>query len=220
MTKLLVVLAAPGDPAPDQLAPFWRGQVRRLTSADLSRSGWRLRLCAPKQAQIVVDGTIIDAAEIDAVVTRQGWILDRELSWIADEDRLFVAAEMQAFLVAFLSTLSCPVINPPTPTCLAGPMWRPAQWRSAAARCGFKIATATVGSRFTVTVIGPHCLGPLDRYSVGAATRLSVMARAPLLVLEFVSSSEGPLFENACLSPDLGDPAVAREVCALAAGGT
>jgi hypothetical protein len=65
-----------------------------------------------------------------------------ELHHVAERDRDYVAAEMQAFLFAWLSRLSCPVLNRPTPYCLSGPAWRNEHWIHAAAHIGIPVRAA------------------------------------------------------------------------------
>jgi hypothetical protein len=53
------------------------------------------------------------------------------------DDRQYAAAEMQAFLLAWLDSLECPVLNRPSPSNLSGPGWSTSQWVQRARRLGF-----------------------------------------------------------------------------------
>ncbi len=105
--------------------------VALLSSDDLSRPGWRFSLASGgpgPDGAAVVGGHQVATADVAGVLTRLPRVTEAELPGIVPEDRTYVAAEMTAFLLAWLSSLRCPVLNRPTTTCLAGPYWWPAQW--------------------------------------------------------------------------------------------
>src|SRR5262249_15792964 len=58
---------------------------------------------------------------------------------IAEADRSYVAAEITAFLTAWLSSLTCPVVNRPRDGCLSGPNWSVERWIMTAARLGIPV---------------------------------------------------------------------------------
>jgi hypothetical protein len=154
---------------------------------------------------------------IRAVLVRQGWITEADLPWIDEADRSFAASESHAFLVAFFAALPCPVWNTPTPTCLAGPAWRPIQWRQAARRIGLATAVGgpeSDGSAVLVSVIGRRCVGAPDGVVADAARRLARSCATEMLALEFVAGSGELRLWNAHLWPDLADPAVAEATAA------
>jgi hypothetical protein len=74
-----------------------------------------------------------------------------------------VAAEMNAFLVAWLTSLTCPIFNRPTATSLCGPAWSVEHWRIQVARCGGQWARTAAGLR-RAYVVGDQCFNaPNDR---------------------------------------------------------
>ena len=65
-------------------------------------------------------------------------VAESELTQIMPTQRPYVAAEMMAFLVAWLASLPCVVLNQPTPLNLTGPSWYPEQWVREARRAGLQ----------------------------------------------------------------------------------
>jgi hypothetical protein len=215
--------------------------VALLTPADLSRPGWRFALdtSGPKvDGSAVVDGRVVGVDEITGVVTRLPAVMPAELPAIVPEDRDYVAAEMTAFLLAWLSSLSCPVVNRPTTTCLAGPNWRPERWVYLAAQLGIPFreacsvvdpdrtpfteaagADSTARPVVTVNVVGERCLGTDDERLTVAARRLADTVGARLLAVHFepVDQPEGtpPRFVAASPWPDLSRPEVGDAVLDL-----
>lgn len=210
---MIAVFARPGDPAPAQLAGVGAGEVGHVTCGDLSRPGWRYRLGAPQAGQAVIEGRTVPAGDIAAVVVRQGWVVEGDMPWIVEEDRCFVAAETQAFLLAFLAALECPVWNAATATCLAGPMWRPSQWRHAAARCGLE-AVGDDGPEPTVsiTVAGNQCFGAPNADIAAGAVRVAALAGAAMLSLDFAGPGPRWRLRSAHPWPDLAHFDVASAV--------
>ena len=87
----------------------------------------------------MINGRVVNTDEIEGVVTRLPYVQEDELRVISAEDRPFVASEIHAFLVSWLSSLRCPVLNAPTPACLCGPNWRLEEWLHAAAMLGIPV---------------------------------------------------------------------------------
>ena len=133
---MFVVLAYTHDAGARALVQRWRAdgeEAALLTCADLSRPGWRyVAGAAPGHA--VIDGQMIATREIRAVITRIPAVGEAELAHVHEEDRRYAVAEMQAFLLAWLMSLKCPVLNRPSPSNLAGPLWSSAQWVQRARR--------------------------------------------------------------------------------------
>ena len=72
---------------------------------------------------------------------------EAELAHVHEDDRSYAAAEMQAFLLAWLSSLECPVLNRPSPSNLGGPWWSLAQWVQRARRLGVAARPVTLPRR-------------------------------------------------------------------------
>ena len=71
----------------------------------------------PDRGRLVAGGSVFPVSEVTGVLTRRPHVFEVELMQVAVEDRPFVAAEINAFLLAWLSSLRCPVINRPSGTC-------------------------------------------------------------------------------------------------------
>ena len=221
--------------------------VALLTPADLSRPGWRLSLGAggwELDGTAVIAGRLVRSAEVSAVLTRLPRVPAAELTPIVPADRRYVAAETTAFLLAWLSALPCPVLNRPTPACLAGPNWWPERWvhlatrlgvPTRAARCGSTNATRDAGEGaeegypdparpridsplVTVTVVGRRCLGPAVDRLAASARRLAAAAGADLLAVHFDGAEPDSRFVAADLWLDVSSPVVAEAVLAHLTG--
>jgi len=201
----------------------WRARgAGLLTCEDLSTRGWRHRLGDPGSSAAVVSGRVVPVEEITGVLTRRPSILEEELGHITPDDRPYVAAEMNAFLVSWLSSLRCTVLNRPTPLCLSGPNWRPEQWIHAAASIGIAVrprhrqVPASLDHPtdippeddfVDVTVVGTRCLGTADERLKEGARRLAAAAGVGLLGVRFGLSSSGTYFHAASSWPDTSAPA-------------
>src|SRR5262245_10291653 len=136
---MVVVLAYRHDVAARVLVNRWReagGGAALLTCADLSSPGWRYVAGQPDAGQAHIDGGIVATRDIAAVVTRIPAVAESELAHVHEDDRRYAAAEMQAFLLAWLSSLECPVLNRPSSSNLAGPGWSTTEWVRRAQRLG------------------------------------------------------------------------------------
>src|SRR6201985_2774468 len=105
---------------------------------------------------------------------------------------------MQAFLLSWLARLQCPVLNPPTTTCLSGPYWRAEKWTHAAARAGIPVhafhratppdptaCSPLPPASHIVTVIGSRAFGSSNRSALSHARRLAEIAGVALLTVRF-----------------------------------
>ena len=137
---MFIVIASRHDLIARDLVARWMAyDAVLLTCEDLSVVGWRHYPGAPEASTARVGGREVRMGHIAGVLTRLPYISDAELSHIVTDDRAYVAAEMMAFLVSWLSQLTCPVLNRPTPSCLVGPYWRQAQWVYIAAQLGLPV---------------------------------------------------------------------------------
>lgn len=227
---MLVVLAHRYDQEASQLVSRWSADgARLLTSADLSRQGWHYSSEAPAESTAVVSGRIVPVDQITGVLTLLPAIFEQELVDIVPSDRSYVAAEMTAFLLCWLSTLPCTVLNRPTPTCLSGPYWRQERWVSAAA--GFGIPVQPVCRRtalreesvpqqpgtqcVTVSVVGEQCFGKVDDALLRWSRQLAELAGVELLTVHFSSPGPDARLLDASLRPDFSIPGVEDAVLAL-----
>jgi hypothetical protein len=215
---VLVVLASRHDRSARYLVERWAAfGAGMITCEDLSVAGWRYFPGCPDASTAVVEGRLVPCKDITGMLTRLPCIFPRELVRIRREDREFVAAEMGAFLMAWLSSLSCPVLNRPVGTCLSGPDWRPEQWARAASCVNINVRTmkrrilpgstaepgASEPNSVAVTVIGQQCFGHVDPRLEVQARRLAVAAGVDLLEVRFSGGEADPWFESVNLWPDL-----------------
>jgi hypothetical protein len=231
---MIVILASRWDKTAGAIAACCVGRpVRIMTCQDLCTSGWRQRLGAhwesAEPSEVAVAGQqLIPQRQVTGVLTRLPTVTDDELIEIAPQDRGYVAAEMAAFLLFWLSRLSCPVLNRPTPMCLAGPFWRAEKWVHAAARAGIPVqpihrnsdAKSRAKSRrpamsrpsaksplpatsHAVTVIGEQIFGEADLKLLQQARRLAQLAEVAMLTVHFSGAERGAAFLGADTFPDL-----------------
>ncbi len=189
--------------------------VALLTCADLSVPGWRHYVAAAGTPVAVIGGREVALEEITGVATCLPNVSELELLHIVPADRAYVAAELTAFMLSWLSTLSCPVVNRPSPTCLSGPYWRPEQWVHLASRVGMPVqpvrrrVALAEGSApadpdsVTVTVIGERCLGHGDAAMLDGARRLARAANVEVLTVRVSGPEPGAVFLGADPWPDL-----------------
>jgi hypothetical protein len=119
--------------------------------------------------------------------------MPNELIRIVPADQAYVAAEMQAFLLAWLTALPCPVVNRPSPQCLAGPAWGPERWIHEAAKLDIPVVeterpsseSAPSSSPEVVTIVGQSILGTTDRTYRAHAQRLAKAAGVSALAVGF-----------------------------------
>jgi hypothetical protein len=220
---VLLVLASQWDQHAAALVDGWKC-ARLLTPDDLSVEGWVYRTSGPEEAVIVASGKRIRAVEITGVFTRLPHVMPHELIRIVPADRNYVAAEMQAFLLAWLTSLRCPVVNLPSPRCLAGPAWGRERWVYEAAKLGIPVVEferSTAGGRENlptsnvVTVIGPTVLGTRDERLKEHAARLTRAAGMTALAVgfrdqEFLTASPWIDISNASIVQTLTSHFVAQ----------
>src|SRR5215469_1265296 len=109
---MIVVVGSRFDSVTRDLVERWPGgQAHLLTADDLTSAGWRWWDEARSDGVAVVAGRRVRVQSIRGVLTRRPTVLPQELVAIAEADRDYVASETTAFLVAWLSSLSCPVLN-------------------------------------------------------------------------------------------------------------
>jgi hypothetical protein len=225
---MLVVVAGHGDVGAPALVERWRAwDAVRLSPDDLSTPGWRHQpgvASAPSRA--VVEGRVVDVGAIRGVLTRLPCVVADDLPRIVPEDRGYVAAEMTAFLTAWLSGLTCPVLNRPSPGSLAGPCWARERWVRLAGEAGVPARPVRrrarlgvdeppeeiVGRATTVTVVGRRSFGPAGAPVHGWARRLAEAAGAEILAAHFVGDGDGAALLTADVWPDMTSPEVADAV--------
>jgi len=227
-TKVFVVVASRMDAMARTFARRYGARgVCLLTPADLSHPGWCYRPGDLDTAMAVIGGQHIAVRDITGVVTRLPSVSEYEIDHIAAVDRAYVAAEMQAILLSWLTALRCPVLNRPTPPCLGGPAWCPAQWVKVAARLGMPVTTVHRHAMFsgkpatkraprpqgvTVTIVGQRVIGTVDPVLACQARALATAAGVDLLAVRFSGREHGAAFVGAELWPNIAAAVVAHAV--------
>jgi len=227
---MIVMLASRFDQQAAALAEKWKHRgACLLTCEGLSRRGWRHESAVPALSLAVLGGAPVPALEVSGVFTRLTAVTEAELPHIVEEERAYVASEMHAFLLAWLVSLRCPLLNAPTPLNLSGPGWHAEQWIWAAARAGLAVQPSRrVAPTFaaeapfaadlrtalpegstlaTFRVVGAHCLGA-DGHAIDDALsrglqRLRESAGVELLTASFARVAGESRFIGATASIDL-----------------
>jgi hypothetical protein len=194
--------------------------VRCISPAECCTPGWRHFVAAPgRNGVIAIAGSAIPEQEVTGVLTRIPWVTRYELPQIDEADRDYVATEVSAFLLSWLASRDCPVVNRPMPGCLAGPPWGERQWIAAAAAAGFRITTSRPGElgdgRVTVTVVGRQCFGEAASGLQTSSLRLAELAQVELLDVHFDSAEADASFVGANPFPPLSDIGVRTALLAL-----
>ena len=216
---MIVIFASRYDEGASSLTERWKNyDASLLTCDDLSVAGWRHFLNDEAASFAVVNGQVVEVNNIHAVLIRWPGVFSRELIQIAPHDRDYVASEMMAFLVSWLTNLSCPVINKPTPVNLTGPAWRLEQWTYAAAQLGIPVKparrhvarevsteTPTEAATATVTVVGDRCFGNVEPVLLDQSRQLARAAGVSLLEVGFGGREAGSLLTGVNLIPTLND---------------
>ena len=221
---MIIILASRYDQAAKSLAERWAARdAALLTPRDLSEAGWNFHVPARASGQAVAGGRVIANHDITGVLTRMVGVDPGELDHVAPEDSAYVASEMTAFLLAWLSTLECPILNRPTPECLCGPAWRAERWIRFAAGLGFPVQSIRQDSRdgsatdfehssAGVTVAGERCFGAVDSSLADHARRLAAAAGVGLLEVRFNSPDRDGRFVGINLCPDVSVDDVADAI--------
>ena len=218
---MIVIFASSYDTSAALLAAKWAANnASLLTCDDLSRAGWRHYLGSEEKSTAVISGHVVPVEEINAVLIRWPGVFSQELTQIDEADRNYVAGEMTAFLISWLTTLNCPVINTPTPLNFTGPAWRSEQWTYAASRLGIPVnivhrhvsneknqqpAVDMFPNPAGVTVVGERCFGNVDQDLCRQARALARAANVSLLKVYFSGPEPGAIFAGTDLIPELTD---------------
>jgi hypothetical protein len=175
----------------------------------------------------VIGGRIVAPELISGVLTCVSAISENELDHVVPEDRAYVAAEMTALMVSWLSGLTCPIMNRPTPGCLMGPAWHPAQWVHAASALGIparpvcrRVRRAAEAARTSseeltaVTVVGEAHFGEADPILGEYSRRLAKAAGVDLLTTYFTGRGSHARLVAAELMVDIAHPEIGDAILA------
>lgn len=211
----ILVIANRNDPHAKELAMRWSSYgACLLVPEDLSVEGWRYFTGNIDDSIAIINGHRLASHDIRGVLVRMHCVLEEDLGHIVPSDRAYVASEMSAFLLAWLFSLKCPVLNRPSPTSLLGPCWRHEKWIFTAALLGIPVAASQRHAIFqenriipesggvTVTIVGRKHFGDVDPVLTGYARSLASAAGVELLSVRFSGHGPGSVFTGA--SPGIG----------------
>ena len=219
---MLVILAKAGDERGVMLRKAWdSADAALVTPADLSQAGWCFEPSAPSTGHATIERRRVPLSDIEGICALLPAVLESDLPHITQGDRSYIAAEMTAFLCAWLTSLPCPKVNPPSPYCLCGLNWRTERWIHLAARLGLPIrgvvrsagragpAPNIGGGTETGVVVGDRVFGPLDRTAAGWATLIAQAAGVRLLNVHIGRDAAGAFVAGADMWADVGRRGVA-----------
>jgi hypothetical protein len=214
---VIVIVAREQDEAARLLVERWQHSAAALmTPRDLSRRGWVHRCDAPLRGRAVVSGAVVPVSEIAGVVTLLGAVHHHDVPYIVDADRSYVASEMRAFLLAWLDTLPCRMLNRPTPMSLSGCGWTPERWGLAAAALGIPTAPISgprpavidLPDAVEVTYVGGRTFDAPSPRVAGWVRGLASVANSATLTARFVNGAH-PRLQSVSVVPDLARAEVA-----------
>jgi len=187
---LLVVAHGSDEPAARLIRRWDDRGARLLTPRDLSTAGWQFRVGGVGPGWAVASGERIATDAISGVVTRLPVVREEDLGHIGVEDRPYVATEMTSFLIAWLTSLSCSVLNRPSATSLLGPTFGQEQWIFLAARAAMRLESKPLDQprplpTVPVSVIGDRWIGDVDQALGAQSVKLARLAGAELLTVRF-----------------------------------
>ena len=208
---MYLVLGSALDDVPYRLVQRWQEvgrDVALATPADLSLSGWRLRIGSAPEARAAVGQRLVSATELDAVISLLPWISHAELRHVVAEDRDYVVHEMSAFLLAWLHQVPCRVIDPPSTLSLAGCGRSSHEWAALASAIGVAADATWSGAFSTVTVVGGRVVGLVASPVAAAAEAITAAAGRALVTLRFaeehVIGDAEPVFAGTQVRPEVG----------------
>lgn len=222
---MIVILASRYDAVARRLADRWAAHdAVVLTVDDLAAPGWRWTGGAGiPTGTMGLRGTAVPFDRIRGVITRLPHVHEHELPFTHEDDRAYVAQEMSAFLLAWLSSLPCPVINRPSASSLTGVAWRREQWLHRAALVGLPVVPfrrtpdASAGRApprpaIRTAVVGDRVLEAPDPTLAARSRALAREAAADLLAVEYVLVEQRWRVHAADPLVDLDNAAVAAAV--------
>ena len=176
-------------------------------------------------SRLIAEGRAFSSSDITGVLTRLSAVPGTELDHVAAEDRSYVSSEMTAFLLAWLSSLKCPVMNRPTPSGLCGPGWRIEQWLHLAAGLGIPVKSVRRSTSHTavdeteggmsVTIVGRECLDAVNPALADYSRCLAAAADVDLLEVRYTSAGPDARLQGVSLWPDVSRPEVASALLDL-----
>ncbi len=181
-----------------------------LTGADLAAAQrWEHRVGTGMVGCeiLLCGGGVLRSRDVGAVLNRLPTVPWNWQRRVGGADRDYAIQEMYAFYLSWLHGLPGRKLNPPTPQGLCGNPRHPSVWAALAGRVGLPMRPfrqtseddpeshwrAAPPSAATLHVVGARVVGPqsLVRSHEEACLRLSKVAGAPLLGVNFLPDSDG-----------------------------
>jgi hypothetical protein len=218
------VVAAAGDPAAGRLLEQWPpGVARAMTPATIAACAWQWSLGADGTVAWQVRDALGAPPGVRGIVNLLEQVRPCDLPQFQPAERSYVAAELTAFLHAWLHTLDCRKLNPPSLSTLNGELSE-LTWRAQAMRCGMLVTAYSTDdglcasseqpadATITVSVIGRRTVGMRHARLLDAALALRECTRLPMLQLTCRDTPEGLVFCRATVRPDFSDETVSDAV--------
>jgi hypothetical protein len=178
-----------------------RGDAQRsygvtvLEPSALSVPGWAHDPENPRDDRLVLDGEVLPAGRLTAVITALDAVEPFDLPHVQTEDRAFIATEMTAFLRSWLLALTCPVFDHPTSLALSGSAGDPAVWSRAATALGVPDRQATPTPRMVthaVTLVAGRIVGVAPEPAAATALSLAQAANVTAVRLTLTNDADRP----------------------------
>jgi hypothetical protein len=192
--------------------------IRIFTPLDLSTTGWHYRNSDMTEGVCVIGSEAMSYGEIDGVIVRLPAVSHSDLPHIIEVDRTYLAAEMTAFLLAWLSSLKCPMLNRPTSSCLSGPYLRQEQLTYFVAQLGVPVVSCRkvvgyglkrrqeeIKERSTVIIVGKRHVGNVHPILVHYAQRIAKALNVEFFAVSFSRPDKEGRFIGIDLWPDISD---------------
>ncbi len=217
LTQMYVVLADRSDHSAlwlcSNLQPLLPHPIVHITPAQLVYSTSITHRLETDRAQShfdLADGSTLKFENVSGVINRFDTMPTAHLDRAEKTERDYAATELQAFLLGWLASLECPVLNPPSPEWLGGSWHSPMAAAEIAAQVGLACFPTAVCSDTTpppensVTPTEAHfvCNGRLFGPLVDSQLRDALIGfahawGAPLVQIDMRRRSEGPAFVRA-----------------------
>jgi hypothetical protein len=215
----IAVLAHPRDAAAARFVATWRSHgVRLIVPRDLSRPGWRMYVGGRGEEWFVAEGERLPVRGLRGVLSRLPVVDAAMLDHLHESDRQYIASETTAFLLGWLASLRCPVLNRPSASSILGPGVSEDHLPYLAARADVELARVCdasgehTASRCAMTVVGERCFGPGDSALAQSAHRFARAAGVELMTVHFDATTARARLVGAELLVDTDDDAIARAV--------
>ena len=148
-SAMILIIADPSDTGAlwlrGALGRRVAGPVRLVTPAQLAYApSIAHRLGGPGDGFrfALADGDVLTGERLTGVVNRMVGMPFAHLAHAHPDDRAYAEGELHAFLLGWLGSLDCPMLNEPSPDCLAGPLFGEIHARHFAALAGLGVGAA------------------------------------------------------------------------------